>query len=735
MTYRRPIPSAELTALTAVASAAEAPPRVLVVDDNDLVCALLVATIANAGFHVDAVAGGEHAMRLLGQNRHEVALIDLMMPAPDGLAVLEFVRAEGIDTTCIVVSGDARIERVKEAMRLGAFEFVFKPHSRSDLITTLERALAARAAARSRALLMQQLEQSDRVHRFIVHSSPDLVYMLDRDGRFAFLNERFASLLGHDRDRLLGQHFSRIVCEEDLPTARFVFHERRTGERAARHALLRLLTGAPRRGDAGSLVLSVEVSATGIYQHDQQTPDAFLGSLGIARDVTERRRAQAIIDFQAYHDLLTQLPNRTLFRDRLSLAIAHARRYESRLAVMFVDLNRFKAVNDKHGHAMGDRLLNAVADRLQGMLRQGDTLARFGGDEFTLLLPQVHTQADVETIANKILEELATPFVIDNHEMRIGGCIGIAFYPDAGTTVEDLIRNADIAMYATKELTHKAAGDGFQFFTEEMRKRVSTRLDLQRELAQAITADELEVHYLPGIGLGDGRIESLEALLRWRHPRRGLLMPGEFLPAAEDAGLVAQLDAWLAARAFDDIATWRRNGHADVRLSINLSVQQMTLGAFGERLLELMQAHGLEPAALNVDVSESIMTRAETVAPQLQALRNRGVTVTIDDFGSGLSSLANLQRFPSDALKVDRSCIQGLRQESDDPAVLAAIAAVARSLGLELVAEGVESAVQLAHLQRQGLQHAQGFLFSRPADRAHTDALLAGVGFGDMLKG
>lgn len=736
MSYSRPVPGALLAALTqgrgAGAVAAAVPPRVLVVDDDARVRATYVAMLEQAGFDVDAAADGNAAMRLLLQRRHAVALVDLLMPDPDGLAVLEHVRSECIDTACVVVSGDGRVERVKEAMRRGAVDFVVKPCPPHEFADTVRRALDARAAERARTHLVQQLEQSDVLHRFIVHSSPDLVYMLDRDGRFVFLNERFATLLGHDRERLRGRHFSEIVADEDMPTARFVLHERRTGARAARHALLRLQAGSPRGGNLDSALLSVEVSATGIYFDDQQTPEAFLGSLGMARDVTERRRAQAMLDFQAYHDLLTRLPNRALFRDRLTLAIAHARRSKSRLAVMFADLNRFKSVNDTHGHTMGDRLLNAVADRLKGVLRQGDTLARFGGDEFTLLLPQVRTQADVETIANKLLEALTTPFAVDGHELRIGGCIGIAVYPEAGGTTDDLVRNADIAMYATKA----QGGDGYQFFTEEMRQRFSTRLDLQRELAHAIDAGELEVHYLPGVGLDDGRIESLEALLRWRHPRRGLLAPGDFLSAAEEAGLVPRLDAWLAARAFDDIALWRRHGHADVRLSINLSAQQMAHGGFAEQLLALMQAHGVEPAALNVDVAESIMTHAaDGVAAQLQTLRGHGVTVTIDDFGSGLSSLSHLRRFPSDALKIDRSCIQNIRDEADDPAVLAAIAAVARRLGLDLVAEGVESEAQLQHLRREGLHHAQGFLFSRPCDHAHTAALLSGAGFAELLRG
>ena len=340
-------------------------------------------------------------------------------------------------------------------------------------------------------LMEEQLQESESLHRFIVNSSPDLVYMLDRNGCFTFINDRIDTLLGYTKDELIGKHYSELVDDDHLEQASHTFNERRTGERAAHNVEMRLKSRLTRRGSrfSHSQNIWVELTAEGIYSDPKErTRDKFIGTYGTARDISERKEHEQQINFQAYHDLLTHLPNRALLKDRLNLGIAQARRNKRKLAVMFLDLDRFKLVNDTLGHSMGDRLLKAVANRLQSCLRRGDTLSRFGGDEFTLLLPEVRTRDDVVVIASKILDRLNSPFVIDGHELFVGASIGIAMYPEAGDTGETLIQNADIAMYHIKG----RGKNGYQFFSEEMNHKFSTRLTTERELRNGLAQGELK---------------------------------------------------------------------------------------------------------------------------------------------------------------------------------------------------------------------------------------------------
>jgi diguanylate cyclase (GGDEF)-like protein/PAS domain S-box-containing protein len=700
-------------------------PRLLVVDDRPELLKSQSEVVRLHGYQVTEALGGKAALDALVANEFDVVLLDLIMPDVSGHDVLDFASQRKLTAKFIVVSGDASFDGVKSALTRGALDFVRKPSEPAELIATIEKALRQRQLERSHDLMGERLRVSEELHKFIVNHSPDLVYLLDRNGCFEFLNDRVESLLGYKKDELIGRHYSELIFEEDLEAARNLFNERRGGDRATRNVEIRVRSRRTRNLDRSFQAQTVwmDLTAQGRYADPgERTRDTFVGTYGTARDISERKEAEQVINFQAYHDLLTHLPNRALLKDRLSLAITQAQRNKRRLAVMFLDLDRFKIVNDTLGHTMGDRLLKAVANRLQGCLRGGDTLSRFGGDEFTLLLPEVRTRDDVVVIASKILDKLSAPFVIDGHELFVGASIGIAMYPEAGDSVESLIQSSDIAMYHVKG----RGKNGYQFFTDEMNRKFSTRLSLERELRSALTTGQLRVYYQPQVDLKDGRIIGVEALVRWQHPRHGLIEPVEFLAVAEEAGLITQLDEWVQVHAFGEVARWRAGGRGDVRLSVNMSSQQLEQDGFLERFLANLDASGLPPERLKIELTENaIMRDMEVIVPKLRALRKAGIRIAIDDFGTGYSSLAYLQHFPVNTLKIDRSFVGDIRADLGDASIINAIVAMARGLKLDIIAEGVETRTQLQYLKSQGCSEVQGYMFSRPLPAPEFVALLS----------
>jgi diguanylate cyclase (GGDEF)-like protein/PAS domain S-box-containing protein len=691
---------------------------ILIVDDKPELLNSLQQLLLLNGYEPDTALGGQLALDALASKSYDVVLLDLIMPGINGHDVLDFAESQNLECKIIVVSGDSSFSGVKHALHCGAFDFVKKPYAATELISTMETALRQCKLEVQNQVMEEKLKESEELHRFIVNTSPDLVYMLDRNGCFTFLNQRVESLLGFNRDDLIGRHYTEIVDEDHLELAKNVFNERRTGDRASRNVELKLRSRLSRRGPRlfHAQSLWMELTAEGFYSDpNERTRESFAGTYGTARDISERKEAQEVINFQAYHDLLTHLPNRALLKDRLSLAIAHARRNKRKLAVMFLDLDRFKLVNDTLGHSMGDRLLKAVANRLQSCLRRGDTLSRFGGDEFTLLLPEVRTKDDVVVIASKILDRLNSPFVIDGHELFVGASIGISIYPEAGDSEESLIQNADIAMYQVKG----CGKNGYQFFSEEMNHSFSTRLTLERELRNGLAQSELRVFYQPLVSLQDGHISGVEALVRWQHPDRGLLQPADFLPVAEETGLITQIDEYVQKQAFADLSLWRRQGLGDVRVSVNLSSGQLEQDGFIDRFVGALKSSGSLPDAVNLEITENtLMQDMEVIIPKLKELRRLGIRIAIDDFGTGYSSLSYLQQFPIQTLKIDRSFVGDIREDQSDASIINAIVAMARGLKLDLIAEGVENRTQLRYLHAQGCSEGQGYIFSRavPAD-------------------
>jgi diguanylate cyclase (GGDEF)-like protein/PAS domain S-box-containing protein len=709
--------------------------RILVVDDEPRLLTTLATLLRDNGYDVTEAGGGKAACAQVNRQSFDLALLDLRMPDVDGFDVMAHLANTQPDCGAIVVSGESSFSAVSRALRRGALDYIRKPFDPEELLATVEGVIGKQSLLKAHEHIQLRLEKSEALHRYIVNSSPDIVFMLDDEGRFCFINRKVESLLGYQPSELCGKHFRHILDDRDVARGTYALDGPNITADNPRTLEVRLKTRGSRRATRHFEITAFPVDTqswpqTSRLQHTDKNAETD-GSVtnraikniannssaryyGIARDVTERKEAEAFINFQAYHDLLTRLPNRALFKDRLELAITHARRNDQKLAVMFLDLDRFKVINDTLGHAMGDRLLQAVTDRLEKCLRKGDTLSRFGGDEFTLLLPSIHNEDDARQIAKKLIKTLRAPFRLGDHEVFVGVSIGIAIFPEAGDNMDQLIQNADIAMYHVKG----KGKDGYRFYSESMSIDTANRLNLERDLRLALERDELRVFYQPQVCSTTNRVVGLEALVRWQHPERGLLYPRDFLPLAEETKLIGQLSERVLDQAFMDAGRWIRSGHPDLRLAVNLSPIQVEHPRFVETLMQRVQAHNFPPGNLEIEITENvIMNDLEQISQKLRELAETGVRIAIDDFGTGYSSLNYLHRLPIHTLKVDQSFIKAIRSGDDGACIVNAIVAMAHGLKLEIVAEGVETDEQLEYLRGLGCHQVQGFFYgpARPA--------------------
>lgn len=689
-------------------------PRLLLVDDEPRLLSSLCELLKDSGYQLFTATRGSEAMEQLSKLQFDVVLLDLRLPDFNGHQIMDFITAQGIDASVIILSGDTDIDAAIGSLQRGAYGYLRKPYPREELLKTVDNALQKRKLEAENRRISWRLECSERLYRYLVDSSPDIIYTLNPEGRFTFVNDRVQQLLGVSREELIGQHYSVLVHDEDLERAHYVFVERRVGERASRNVELRLKSqrAVDKERTFETTLTTISFNSMGMYSQGQglRTKE-FFGTYGIARDITERKRAEELISYQAYHDILTDLPNRVLFRDRLELALIQAKRHSTELAVMFVDLDRFKLVNDTLGHIKGDKLLQQVAGRLKDSLRRGDTLARLGGDEFTLLIPDLRDRQDAVVIAEKFLKCLQEPFMLDGHQVHVSASIGIAVYPSHGETIEDLIRHADIAMYQVKAL----GKDGHSFYDNSMLDASYQKITLEQSLRKAIAQGELEMYYQPQVDVTSGRIIGAEALMRWNHPERGVLSPGEFLPFAEENGLIIPISDWMLDAISRDMKNWNVNSANPVRLSFNVSPHYLERGDFFKKLSDVLTHYDIPPSQVEIEITENICIRnPQHVVDQLNKLCQLGVSVAMDDFGTGYSSLAYLHRFPIHTIKIDQSFIKEIQHENGHFPVVLAIIWIARGLGLNLIAEGVESESQARYLEQAGCTTMQGYLFHKP---------------------
>ncbi len=691
--------------------------HILIVDDQLSLLRSLQALLQINGYRVSLAKNGSEAIAKLQDEDYQLLLLDLQMPGIDGLEVLEFVRQAKLDLETIVVSGDTSFTSIKEAMRLGAYDFVQKPYDSRELLATVSRGIAHHQQKGELLQTEHSLGESEQLHRFIVNNSPDFIYMLDKQGIFTYVNDKVEELLGYKRNELLDRHFSSIIHPHNAAEIHNFFSEQRAGDRATHSIEIRLLVNqsSDRAEGLDNSELVVELNAIGMYRDKE-----FVGTLGSARNISERKSSEEHISHQAYHDLLTQLPNRILFDDRMNQVIAHAGRNGQKFAMLFMDLDSFKLINDTLGHVMGDLVLQQVSGRILGCLRAEDTLARFGGDEFCLLLPDISSKESVAAVAEKILKAVRQPFSINNHQLYLSLSLGIAIYPNAGKTGEALLHSADIAMYHAK-----ANGkDSYCFYTDTMSNN-SNALSVEKDLQSALEENQFQVFFQPKVNPSTHVIVGMEALLRWQHPVRGLLYPEDFIAAAESSKLMVPLGDWVLQRVCEEVVRWHKQGLPPIKVSLNISLVQLKQPTFAENFIHTLQKFELQADLFEIEISEYGLHHSEQdVVKELRVLSDYGVSVTIDSFGRGHSSLSYLQDFPVNTLKIDRSFIREIEEGKNQNRIVDGIAMMAKGLKLNVVGSGVENLHQLNYLRDLGCNEVQGYLYSKAISAQETFNLL-----------
>jgi diguanylate cyclase (GGDEF)-like protein/PAS domain S-box-containing protein len=644
-------------------------------------------------------------------HRMEATDLDVPTGGPDGGPVQLGVRPlhgpHGERWGSVVVLRDiADRKRAEEALRGSRDRLEAEVGERTAALVHANAQLVSEVAARREA--GDALRASEESLRQIAENSSELFWLLERDGSVAYMSPAFERMWGMPLDEEVRAHALSTalprVAPEDRAALQAVIEE---GYHRPAQATYRVI-----HPDGAERWLTTRAAPV----VDEAGVPYRVG--GVTEDVTERKRMEDQLLHDAFHDTLTGLPNRALFRDRLQHSLELSRRHPDRgFVVMILDLDRFKLVNDSFGHVAGDRLLADVADRLRARMRDGDTVARFGGDEFALLLDDVSDAGEAMRGAARIQEGFAEPFALHGHEVFVAPSIGIALSAPEVESPEELVRRADTAMYRAKEL----GGARWEVFDRAMHARALARLSLETELRRALERGELEAAYQPIVTLPEGRVAGFEALVRWRHPQRGLLAPGAFLEVAEETGLIVAIDRWVLREACTRLRDWRdRYPGSGLRITVNLSGNQFTHGGLVEFLEQTLAQTGVDVDWVRLEITERTLLGAAEQA-LVGELRARGVQMLIDDFGTGYSNLAYLHRLPISALKVDRSFLSG-----DEPnlAIVGAVVALARNLGKDVVVEGVERADQLALLVEMGADYAQGYLFSPPVDAQAAEPML-----------
>jgi diguanylate cyclase (GGDEF)-like protein/PAS domain S-box-containing protein len=554
------------------------------------------------------------------------------------------------------------------------------------------------------------MEAAEILASEIIDNAGEGIVVYDRELRYVLWNRFMEEMTGMAAEEVLGQ-----LAADLFPH----IHDQQVDE-----LLVRAMAGetvsspdihyyVPRTGRQGWV--------SSVYRPHHNAEGKVAGVIGLIRDITERKAAEQQIEYQAYHDALTGLANRRLFQEHLSLALALAQRRERMVAVLFLDLDHFKLVNDSLGHTVGDALLRQVAQRLKGAVREGDTVARVGGDEFTIVLQEVAHRSDAAVVANKVLEAIAAPLEVNGHRLYITTSIGITLFPEDGDDAETLLKNADAAMYRAKD----EGRNTYQMSTQELSRSTHERMTLENGLHRAIEQGEFEIWYQPQVDLATMEVVGIEALLRWKHASRGIIRPAEFISVAEERGMIVVIGDWVIREACREVRRLHDAGRAGFRVAVNISARQFRDPNLLATIENAIAQSGIDPRCLELEITETVaMENVVLTMTTLAALRKTGVTIAIDDFGTGHSSLSYLKRFPIDALKIDRAFVQDLPDGFEDAAIVKSVIQLAQGLNLRVVAEGVETAAQLAFLRAHACHEVQGFYFSEPVPPAELDDVL-----------
>jgi diguanylate cyclase (GGDEF)-like protein/PAS domain S-box-containing protein len=685
--------------------------KILLVENDSAIADRARSALADSGFgsfEVDWVRQLSEGLERLSQKGVAAVLLALMLPDSQGIDTFTRAFAAAPDIPILILGGDAEEALAKEAVRSGAQDYLLPDHLNSyylprALRNAIERKLVEDALflERERALVT-------------LNSIGDAVLCTDVAGTITYLNLVAETMTGWSRDDAIGRPLAEVFQILDGATRETARDPMEMAVEQNRTVGLTMNCILVRRD---GLEFAIEDSAAPIHDRAGKV----IGAVIVFHDVSEARAMSLQMTHSAQHDLLTNLPNRLLLNDRVSQAISLARRRHRPIAVLFLDLDRFKYINDSLGHSAGDLLLRSVSKRLLAGVRGSDTVSRQGGDEFVILLSEIAFPEDAGTSARKILLSLNASHSISGQDLRIGGSIGISVFPADGEDAASLIKNADTAMYHAKD----RGRNNFQFFKAEMNAKAVERQVMEGSLRQALEKEEFLLHYQPKVNLDTGRITGVEALLRWRHPERGLVPPVQFVPIAEDCGLILEIGRWVLRKACSQAREWQDAGLEPLPIAVNVSAVEFQDPEFVESVRGVLRETGLEGRFLELELTERVlMDDAESTARVLQELKEMGVGLALDDFGTGYSSLSYLRHFPIDVLKIDRSFVERITSDGDDSAIVSAIINMGKSLKQRVVAEGVETREQKAFLESQNCEEGQGYLFGRPVTAAQFAKLL-----------
>ncbi len=750
-------------------------PTILIVDDTAANLVVMADFLGSHGFSVVVAQDGEEGVERAQFVQPDLILLDVMMPGLNGFDACRRLKAneETKDIPVIFMTALSDPNDKITGFGTGGVDYVTKPFQIEEVLARVNTHLALQAMQRQlaeqnlqlreeaavreeaeaalqrasdeleervtqrtaelaqanarlkseiveRTRMQEELREREMRIRRLVESNIIGVFYWAKDGHISEANDAFLRITRYTReDMLMGK-----VNWNSMTPAEYRATDERAFEELAKGG-----TCTPYEKE----FISKDVRRVPIlvaYAYFEGSQEA---GIGFILDLSDRKQAEERIHFMAHHDALTGLPNRALLQDRMTQAIVYARRCGTQLAVLFIDLDDFKRINDSLGHQIGDRLLQMVGERLQGCLREGDSVARLGGDEFVLIVATRNDGNAAARVARKILDMLKLLFVVDGHELHVSSSIGISLFPVDGTDVDTLMRAADTAMYHAKE---KGRGN-FQFFTPALNKAVHQRLVLESRLRHAWAADRLTLYYQPQVDMTSGAIISCEALLRWQRPGgKTPVSCGAFISIAEETGLIVPIGEWALREACRQLKCWHDIGYPNLRVAVNLSPRQFYQGNFPDTVAQILDEAGLAARDLDLEITESLfLQRNDDNMTTLQQLSDMGIQLSVDDFGTGYSSLAYLQRYPVNALKIDQSFVRGITHNSNDPSLVIAIISMAQSLGLSVLAEGVETAQQVSFLVEHGCPSAQGFYYSAAVPPEHFTKLLgrpvdsmAGVG-------
>jgi diguanylate cyclase (GGDEF)-like protein/PAS domain S-box-containing protein len=625
-------------------------------------------------------------------------LVDLLLPDVVGIATFDLLFAAIPQIPIVILSSLQDAPTAEAAIQRGAQDYLLKERLNDYVLPKTLTAVIDRAA------IAEALFDEKERAQVTLNSIGDAVVCTDIEGRVSYLNIVAEQLTGWPQAEAIGRPLEAIIRIIDSHTRAIVPNPLKKATRQ------NTLVGLPpaciliRRDGAES---AIEDSCAPI--HDRR--GNVTGAVMVFHDVSASRALTLKLAYYGQHDSLTDLPNRTLLNDRLAQAIAVSQRHHSALAVLYLDLDRFKHINDSLGHPVGDRLLQSVALRLTECVRASDTVSRQGGDEFVILLAEMAHAQDAASCAEKLLQSIGLPYVIDSNELHVTASIGIGIYPDDGTEVETLLQNADSAMYEAKD----RGRNNYQFYRSSLNSSANERQVIESGLRHALDRGELELYYQPIVSVASGAIAGAEALIRWHHPAFGFTLPARFISIAEESGLIVPIGQWAIREACRQVKTWQREGRPHLRLAVNISAVELRSKDFVAGVAAILAGVGFDPKCLELELTETfLMQDSKATASVLDALKELGVRIALDDFGTGYSSLSYMRRFPIDALKVDRSFVGNITTNADDASVVAAVINMGRSLNMRVVAEGVETREQFLFLEKHLCTEAQGYHFSQP---------------------